>query len=259
MFRVIILLIAFLGFSMIATLPAEETEQAFAPQQDKIPVKPPQGAIVLFDGEGTNLFLSKEGKACRWKIEEGTLISTGNGVRANHIVSTLHFRDADIHVEFNVVPQASGNSGVYIHGNYEMQIYNSHGKKELTDHDEGSLYGFQKPLVNAARPAGEWQVYDIRYRAPRRNEKKEITEEGMITAWLNGQKVQDKTRFGEPRSTYHPYRYETTPYLKTIWEHQLKSMTGPVFLQDHDSPCRFRNVWVKPLDDKSFMYEPQGE
>jgi hypothetical protein len=79
----------------------------------------------------------------------------------------------------------------------------------------------------------------------------------VITAWLNGQKVQDKTEFGEPRSTYHPYRYNTTPYLKKIWEKQKKTHVGPVFLQDHDSPVKFRNVWVRPLDDQAAMYAPE--
>jgi hypothetical protein len=153
--------------------------------------------------------------------------------------------------------KGSGNSGIYIHGNYELQIINSAKEKNPSQQHMGSIYGFAKPLVNAARPPGEWQVYDIRYRAPRRNEKEEITEEGSITAWLNGQLVQKETRFGEPRSVYHPYRHGTTPYLQTIWKQQKQTSTGPVFLQDHGNAVRFRNVWVKPLDDKAFSYEPK--
>jgi Domain of Unknown Function (DUF1080) len=227
----------------------------FEPKQDTLPVKPPAGAVVLYDGNKTNEFLKKDGQALNWKIENGELISSRDKNRANHVVSRIHFRDADIHVEFNVSPVAQGNSGIYIHGNYEMQIMNSHGKKELTEQEAGSLYGFQKPLVNATRPAGEWQVYDIRYIAPRRNGEGKITEEGTITAWLNGQKVQDGTRFGEPRSVYHPYIYQTTPYLQKIWAKQKATSVGPVFLQDHDSPCRFRNVWILPLDEHAGAYE----
>jgi hypothetical protein len=99
-------------------------------------------------------------------------------------------------------------------------------------------------------------VYDIRYRAPRRDAEGQIAEEGSITAWLNGVKVQDNAKFGEPRSKYHPYRYGTTPYLQAIWQQQQKTGVGPVFLQDHDSPVRFRNVWVRPLDDRAFLYQP---
>jgi len=232
-------------------------EKGFAPAQNKLPVAPPEDAIVLFDGEGTNLFLSKSGQATDWPIKDGVLIARRGGTRANHVVSKLHFRDADIHVEFLVDKKAGGNSGVYIHGNYELQIYNSWGKKKLNQGDLGAVYGFAPPLVNAVRPPGEWQVYDIRYRAPRRGTDGKIVEPGLITAWLNGKKVQDETEVGEPRSSYHPYRYKSTPYLQEIWQRQLQTGIGPVFLQDHSSPTQFRNVWVRPLDDKAFIYEPE--
>jgi hypothetical protein len=229
----------------------------FAPKQDVLPAKPPAGAIVLFDGAGKNLFVNKDGKPCDWNVENGELVVTGNNRRANHTVSQWHFRDADIHVEFKIDPKAGGNSGIYLHGHYEMQIYNSAKKRDPDEHDEGALYGFQKPLLNAARAPGEWQVYDIRFRAPRRNAACKIMEEGEVTAWLNGRLVQDKTRFGEPRSNYHPFRSETTPYLTKIAEQQAKTDVGPVFLQDHGSPCRFRNIWIVPLDDRAFVYVPK--
>jgi len=233
----------------------EETKGAFTPQQSNLPVLPPEDAIVLFDGQGTNLFLSMEGGTINWPIEDGVLVSTRGKRRSNHLVSKLHFRDADIHAEFMLPEKTSGNSGVYIHGNYELQIFNSYGKEVPKMGDAGAIYGFSIPLVNACRKPGEWQVYDIRYRAPRRIDAGEIVNEGSITAWLNGRKVQDNARFGEPRSKYHPYRYGTTPYLQKIWERQKKTMMGPVFLQDHDSPVRFRNVWIRPLDDRAALYE----
>ena len=114
-------------------------------------------------------------------------------------------------------------------------------------------------MVNACRKPGEWQVYDIRYRAPRRDADGKIKEPGTITAFLNGEKVQDNTSFEEPRSTYHPFRYGTTPYLQKIWEQQKRTEMGPVFLQDHHAPVRFRNVWVRPLDNRAFLYEPEKE
>ena len=228
----------------------------FAPGQESLPVAPPEGAIVLFDGKGTNLFRGKSGGEVDWPIEEGALVSASGGTRSNHIVSAVHFRDADIHVEFMVHEKAGGNSGIYIHGHYELQIFNSFGKQTPDMGDIGAVYGFAAPLVNAARKPGEWQVYDIRYRAPRRNAEGKIVEEGLITAWLNGKKVQESTKVGEPRSVYHPYRYKSTPYLQQMQQRQLETSIGPVFLQDHDSPTRFRNVWIRPLDDKAFVYEP---
>lgn len=244
------LLLSFASFAIAQSYAAE-----FAPDQSKLPVAPPKDAIVLFDGEKANLFLSRTGGDVSWPIEDGALVSSRGGGNTNHIVSRLHFRDADIHVEFMLPEKGSGNSGVYIHGNYELQIQNSYGKEKIGNGDMGAVYGFSKPLVNACRKPGEWQVYDIRYRAPRRDETGKIVEQGSITAWLNGKKVQENMRFGEPRSVYHPFRYGTTEYLKTIWERQKTTMTGPVFLQDHSNPVRFRNVWVRPLDDHAFVYE----
>jgi len=228
----------------------------FMPRQDELPVAPPADAIVLLDDQGTCRFVSMSGEAIDWPLEKGILESARGKRRSNHLVSTLHFRDAELHVEFLLPTSGSGNSGVYIHGNYELQIFNSHGRQAPSQEDMGAIYGFAPPLVNAARPPGAWQVYDIRYRAPRRDAEGQIVEEGVISAWLNGQKVQDETRFGEPRSVYHPYRYGTTPHLQAIWERQRRTMTGPVFLQDHDSPVRFRNVWVRPLDDQARFSEP---
>lgn len=239
----------------ICTLPASYADE-FAPDQSKIPVPPPKDAIVLFDGK-TNQFLSMKGGAIDWPDKDGVLVSTHGGSNMNHLVSKVHFKDADIHVEFMLPEKGSGNSGIYIHGNYELQIQNSYGKKNPTMNDIGAVYGFSKPLVNACLKPGEWQVYDIRYRAPRRDANGKIVEKGTITAWLNGKKVQENATFGEPKSAFHPYRHGVTPYLRQIWVQQKKTMTGPVFLQDHNNPVRFRNVWIRPLDEHHFVYEPK--
>tara|TARA_R110002072_G_scaffold13481_2_gene56932 strand:+ start:162344 stop:163120 length:777 start_codon:yes stop_codon:yes gene_type:complete len=235
-----------------ANEPSKETE--FEPDQTQLPVKAPADAIVLFDGSDRVEFVSKIGDRIDWPLIDGTLESTG-GQKANHIVSKWHFRDADIHAEFMLPEKGTGNSGLYIHGNYEMQIIHSADSKRPGDADLGAIYGFSKPLVNAARDRSVWQVYDIRYRAPRRDSKGNITRKGTITAWLNGQKVQDSVEFGEPRSIYHPYRSGTTDYLKAIWKKQLATTTGPLFLQDHGNAVRFRNVWILPLDKHAYRYE----
>ena len=241
-----------------SSVASSDTIKVFAPDQSKIPVPPPSNAIILLDGK-TNRFVSMAGKSIDWPVDNGVATSTRTSGRVNHIVSTVHFRDADIHVEFMVAPEGEGNSGIYIHGHYELQIFNSWGKQEsnISEHDQGALYGFQKPLANASRKPGEWQVYDIRYRAPRRNDAGEILEQGSVTAWLNGVKVQDNTRFSEPKSVYHPFRYGTTDYLKPIAVQLKAQQIGPVFLQDHESPTKFRNVWVVPLDDQATDYVPK--
>lgn len=232
---------------------AQEND-SFPPDQSVLPTPPPKDAIVLFDGVRAR-FRSMHGGPISWPIEDGCLVSTRSGGRVNHIVSEWHFRDADVHVEFMVSEIAEGNSGVYLHGNYELQIFNSYGVASPTEHDEGALYGFAAPLVNASRKPGEWQVYDIRYRAPRRDETGKIVTSGSVTAWLNGQCVQRDTTFEEPRSVYHPFRYGNTPYLDKIGAEMRAQQIGPVFLQDHGSPTRFRNVWIKPLDDVGYMVD----
>lgn len=242
--------------SVLLALVLLAADPGFQPAQDKLPVPPPAGATVLLDDKGKHAFLSMAGGPIDWPVEDGALDSTSNKKNQNHVVSKLHFKDADIHVEFLLPEKGTGNSGVYIHGNYEVQILNSAGKAKVTQEDAGALYGFSPPLVNACRKPGEWQVFDIRYRAPRRDAAGAITENGTVTVWFNGKKVQDGATFGEPKSVYHPFRYGNTPYLDAIRDRQKKTMTGPVFLQDHGNPVKFRNVWVLPADKDALTYEP---
>ncbi len=229
---------------------------AFEPEQDKLPVPPPKGATSLIDAKGNHAFLSMAGEKINWPVVDGVMTSTSNKKNQNHIVSTFHFKDADIHVEFFLPEKGSGNSGVYIHGNYEVQILNSFGKEKFTQEDAGAVYGFAPPIVNACREPGKWQVFDIRYRAPRRDDSGKIIEMGTVTVWFNGKKVQDGTKFGEPRSVYHPFRYGNTPYLDKIRDRQKRTMVGPLFLQDHGNAVKFRNVWVLPADEHAIRYDP---
>ena len=224
------------------------TVAEFRPVQQPLPVAPPPGAIVLFgDGREPPAFTSMAGGPIDWRVEDGTLDVGTTKRHANHIVSKAVFQDADIHAEFMVSPEAHGNSGLYLHGRYEMQIYDSFGVEPPTGQDEGALYRFGPPLVNASRPAGEWQVYDIRFIAPRRDAAGRIVKAGSVTAWLNGKLVQDGLTFTEPRSPYTPFRHGVTDHLRGIEREMLSTGRGPLFLQDHGSPARYRNVWVRPL------------
>jgi hypothetical protein len=224
---------------------------------DTTPGKPPADAVVLFDGEKTDAFLNTRGEPCHWPVIDRAL-----EVREGFIVSKLHFRDAQIHVEFMVPNDGkkggwAGNSGVYIHGQYELQILNSYQNPVSPKETVGAVYGINPPLVNVARPTGQWQVYDILYIAPRRNGEGKITEPGTITALLNGVLVQWNTHFNESVSPYHPLRYKTTPYTDKIRDNLLKTGCGPLFLQDHGSPVQFRNVWIRPLDDQAKVFQPE--
>ena len=229
--------------------------KAFTPDQSSLPVPPPHGAVVLIGPDVEPKFTSMAGEPIDWVSDQDSLVVTRTKTHANHIVSSVLFEDADIHAEFMVSPQAHGNSGLYVHGHYEMQIYDSFGVKDFTIQDEGSLYRFAKPLVNAARPTGEWQVYDIRFIAPKRNPDGSLKSAGTLKAWLNGQLVQDGVSFTAPRSPYIPYKHGVTDFLRGV-EKQLQSTgKGPLFLQDHGSPTRYRNVWIRPLPRTSHVTE----
>jgi hypothetical protein len=231
--------------------PEADGYPAFAPVQKPLPVPPPPDALVLVGTDAaataTAAFTSMAGGPIDWRTDNDMLVVTQSNRHANHVVSKATFRDADIHAEFMVVPEAKGNSGLYLHGHYEMQIYDSFGVAPVTDQDEGSLYRFAKPIVNAARPPGEWQVYDIRFIAPRRDAQGAIVRPGRVTAWLNGHLVQNGLPFTEPRSPYTPYKHGVTDHLRGIERELLATGKGPLFLQDHGSPTRYRNVWIRPL------------
>ncbi|MFM7290416.1 MAG: family 16 glycoside hydrolase [Planctomycetia bacterium] len=233
--------------------PPADGYPAFHPPQSPLPVKPPAGAVVLLPERvdaTTDLtaFVGMAGGPIDWQVDDGTLVVQTTAEHANHIVSRMVFRDADIHAEFLTSPVAKGNSGLYLHGHYEMQIYDSFGVEPPTEQDEGGLYRFGKPIVNASRPVGEWQVYDVRFIAPRRDAAGTIVKPGSVTAWLNGKLVQNELRFTEPRSPYTPYKHGATDYLTGVEKKLLATGEGPLFLQDHESPTRFRNVWIKRLD-----------
>ncbi|NDC53195.1 MAG: DUF1080 domain-containing protein [Planctomycetia bacterium] len=220
----------------------------FRPRQDVLPVPPPADAIVLFgDGSTPPSFTSMAGGPIDWRVEDGALVVNTTNGHANHVVSKARFQDADIHAEFLVDPAAHGNSGLYVHGHYELQIYDSFGVEKPTEQDEGAVYRFGPPLVNAARRPGEWQVYDIRFIAPRRDEAGRIVQAGSVTAWLNGRLVQDGLEFTEPRSPFTPYRHGVTEFLRGVERDLFTTGRGPLFLQDHGSPTRYRNVWIRPL------------
>ena len=218
--------------------------------------EPPPGAVRLFDGHSAPGFVSTQGGAIDWPIEDGALVSTPNGKRSNNLMSRLHFRDAQVHLEFLLPMEGEANSGVYFQGLYEIQILASDKDTQLGVGDMGAIYGLHAPRVNAARGRREWQTLDVRYRTPRRDASGKITEDGTITAWLNGRLIHDRAPIGEQTSDYNPYRYDTTPYVAAIAERQQRTLTGPLMLQDHDSQVRFRNVWILPLDEQGGFYDP---
>ena len=201
-----------------------------------LPTAPPPGAVVLFSGKAEDFPAnwyrrdSKEGAA--WKVDP-TGVATPDG---NDITSKQEFGDCYVHVEFrcpadaNGNPVTSGNSGVGLMGRYEVQIFNSYGQKPEA-HGSGALYDQTPPLVVASKKPGEWQTYDILFRAPRFDAAGKLTENARATVFQNGILVQDNGEFHGPTGIqYGDFKGEVP--------------VAPLVLQGNHDPVQFRNIWV---------------
>jgi hypothetical protein len=128
--------------------------------------------------------------------------------------------------------QGRGNSGVYLQGRYEIQVLDSYNNKTYPDGHAGAFYGNFPPLVNASRKPGEWQTYDIVFKAPKPSADSRSIEPGAFTVFHNGVLVQNHV----------PVKSATTAAaFKGVTE------VGPLVIQDHGNPVRFRNIWIRKL------------
>jgi hypothetical protein len=216
-----------------------------ASTQEKAGV-PPADAVVLFDGKDLAKWRStKDGSAARWKIENGYLeVVPGTG----DIRTEQAFGDCQLHVEWATPSphpgdegQHRGNSGVFLMGLYEVQVLDSFGNKTYPDGQAAALYGAYPPLVNASRPPGQWQTYDIVFRGPRFDGGGKLLRPARTTVLHNGVLVQDGRE--QPGPTAHNKR---PPYAA----HPARL---PLALQDHEHPVRYRNIWIRELAEP----EPQ--
>jgi hypothetical protein len=202
--------------------------------------KPPSDAVVLFDGTSMSGWTIGDGRPALCELQDGAMTCT-TGV--GNIYTEKRFRSAQIHLEFNIpdMPgerdQLRGNSGVYLHGRYEIQVLDSYQNPTYSVGMCGALYGQTPPLVNAARPPGEWQTYDIVFRAPRCSESGELVRKARVTLFWNGVLALDNVPIEASRDACAPERIEDS---------------GPLMLQDHGLPItrmRFRNIWWRELED----------
>jgi hypothetical protein len=151
--------------------------------------------------------------------------------------------------------EVDGNSGIYLHGLYELQILNSRNAHAPAVGRMGAIYGLHAPTVDASLPPGEWQALDIILHAPRRDADGKIVTEGTISARLNRRKIHNDATIGAGTSAYNPFNYDATPFLRTLRERQERRSIGPLILQDHDCPVRFRDIWIRPLDDRALVLD----
>jgi hypothetical protein len=196
---------------------------------------PPSDAIVLFDGKDLSKWRGEKKDIPGWKVESGYMeVGPGTG----NIFSREEFGDIQLHVEWAAPAevkgegQGRGNSGVYLLGRYEIQVLDCYQNKTYPDGQTAAFYGNAAPLVNACRKPGEWQIYDIVFHAPKTGPDGQV-EPGSFTVFHNGVLVQDHILIkGEPT---------TAASLKGA------AVKGPLVLQDHGNPVRFRNIWLRKL------------
>jgi len=218
---------------------------------------PPSDAVVLFDGASLDRWVMDDSvrSPARWRLVDGAIeVVAGTGT----LMTRDSVGDVQLHIEW-MAPnpprgrdQDRGNSGVFFGGGrYEVQVLDSYRSATYADGQAASLYGQVPPRVNASRPPGEWQVYDISYTRPRFAKNGRLLSPAVLTVWHNGVLVHDHQALVGPTAdgSRPPFR---------VHEDRL-----PITLQDHGHPVRFRNIWVRPLEpnaDETVQYvSPEGE
>lgn len=206
------------------------------------PSAPPKDAVVLFDGTKLDAWQSSGGAAAKWRVVDGAMETVPG---AGMIQTRRQFGDIQLHLEWAAPSpphgkgQDRGNSGLFLLGQYEVQILDSYQADTYADGQAGAIYGQFPPLANAARPPGAWQTYDIAFRRPRFDPSGQVIDPARITVWHNGILVQNNE---EP--------FGPTMWLKWL-DPEKNRDRGPLALQDHDHPVRFRNIWVRELPERA--------
>jgi prepilin-type processing-associated H-X9-DG protein len=206
------------------------------------PGKPPSDAIILFDGTDLSKWQGAEkGDDAKWVVKDATMEVAP---KAGDIRTRQEFGDCQLHIEWAEAPDVSGssqgrgNSGVFLMGLVEVQVLDSYHNITYADGHAGSMYEVNPPLANALRPPGQFQVYDIVFRRPVYKDGKPL-DPGYVTVFVNGVLAQDHTPLEGP--TGHMKRAEPGPF----------PAKGPLKLQDHGNPVRFRNIWYRELPPRS--------
>jgi len=254
-----VLAVAMLFTIIMATQPfaaSQETKQEWGPNDRNRPLPPiitpgtestqaragdpPSDAIALFNGKDLSNWESVKGGPAMWTVGDG-YFATAPGT--GYIQTKAAFGDCQLHVEWATpnppkgTDQDRGNSGVFLHGLYEIQVLDSYDNVTYADGEAAAVYGQYPPLVNAARKPGEWQTYDIVFHGPRFDAGGKLLRPANVTVFYNGVLVQDHVNVMGPTAHHARPPYKPTPEKL------------PLALQDHNHPVRFRNIWIRELKE----------
>jgi hypothetical protein len=225
------------GYFAATQIPEPKAEPKIIDPGDA--ARAPSDAVVLFDGKDLSNWSSvKDGGAALWDVKDGAMVVKGG---SGAIKTKKDFGDIQLHIEWATPAevkgegQGRGNSGVFLQGIYEVQVLDSYNNKTYFYGQAGSIYKQYPPLVNASRKPGEWQTYDIIYHEPIFAENGKVIKKATITVLHNGVLIQDHAEVYGP-TTHEP-----------VFPMYKKHGKGPIILQDHGNPVRFRNVWVREL------------
>jgi hypothetical protein len=200
--------------------------------------------VVLFDGTAWRGWHQRDGKPSAWRVEaDGTVTVAGGDA-----ITDAEFGDFQLHVEFRCPPmrdragQARANSGVYLHGRYEVQVLDSFGDAPANN-GCGAVYSIATPLVNASSAPGSFQTYDIVFRAPR---LAEATDDALIPG--EASPVTEPARMTVIHNGVVIHNNLVLPHATPGGLDDQVVARGPLLLQDHGDPIQYRNIWLRRLD-----------
>ena len=194
-------------------------------------VPPPSDARVLFDGTNLDAWAGAE-----WQVSDGILTAA-----EKDLTTKEQFGDLQMHIEWRIPVdrevdgQKGGNSGIFLMGLYEVQVLACYENKTYPDGQAGGMYGQFPPLVNASVPKGDWNSYDLVFRAPR-YEGGNCVEPAKLTLFHNGVLLHNAKEFHGP-----------TQHKKLASYPSRHPEKGPIRLQWHNDPTQYRNIWIREV------------
>lgn len=201
---------------------------------------PPSDAVVLFDGTDIAGWTHLDGADPQWQVDNGELLVVPS---SGDIRTTREFGSCQLHLEWQApreitaTSQGRGNSGVFLLGLYEIQVLDGYENPTYADGQTGAIYGQHPALVNACVPPGEWHSYDIVFEAPVFVDNR-LQTPAYMTLFHNGVLAHLRQRLDGPTQHRELASYEP-----------VHPERGPLVLQDHRDPVRFRNIWLRELGD----------